>query len=257
MLLLLPPSETKRDGGDAARRLVLPELGFAALLRPRRTAIAALRSLARNRGAMSAALGLGPQLAFEVERNRTLGSSPTLPALERYTGVLYDALDVATLPAAALSMAAETVVIHSALFGLLPAGDHIPAYRLSHDSKLPDVRLRGLWAQPIARELDAIEGLVIDMRSEGYVNLGPLAPAPNRVFLRVVTETSGGTRRALTHFNKKAKGAFVRAVLTSGIRHPDLASLMEWSAHAGIRLEQDTPGEVQLIVDESRATVRA
>lgn len=250
MLLILPPSETKRDGGDEARTLDLASLGFPGLARPRRTALAALRRLARNRTTMSSALGLGPQLAAEVERNRSLGSSPTMPALSRYTGVLFDALDVETLDEAARALASTTVVLHSALFGLLRADDCIPAYRLSHDSKLPDVRLKPLWSGPVARELDAIEGLVVDMRSEAYAALGPLPPGPDRVFLRVVTVAGDGTRRALNHFNKRGKGEFARAVLESGIRHPDVGSLLEWAASTGIRLESGRPGELMLVVDE-------
>ena len=250
MLLILPPSETKRDGGDEARTLDLAALGFPSLARPRRTALAALRRLARNRSTMSSALGLGPQLAFEVERNRSLGSSPTMPALSRYTGVLFDAFDVASLNEAARALASTTVVLHSALFGLLRANDYIPAYRLSHNSKLPEVSLKPLWSGPIARELDAIEGLVVDMRSEGYAALGPLPPGPDRVFLRVFTDAGDGSKRALNHFNKRGKGKFARAVLESGIQHPDVESLLGWAASTGIRLESGRAGELMLVVGE-------
>ena len=250
MLLILPPSETKRDGGDEARTLDLASLGFPSLARPRRTALAALRRLARNRSTMSSALGLGPQLASEVERNRSLGSSPTMPALSRYTGVLFDAFDVASLNEAARALASTTVVLHSALFGLLRADDRIPAYRLSHNSKLPEVNLKPLWSGPVARELDAIEGLVVDMRSEAYAALGPLPPGPDRVFLRVVTDAGDGTRRALNHFNKRGKGEFARAVLESGIQYPDVESLLSWAASTGIRLESGRAGELMLVVNE-------
>lgn len=254
MLLILPPSETKRDGGDPQRPLELGALGFPGLSRPRRTAIAALRRLARNRETMSAALGLGPQLAFEIERNRSIGTSPTLPALHRYTGVLYDAFDAPRLSVKGVTSAATSVIIHSALFGLLRSVDPIPAYRLSHDSRFPDLRLKALWSNAISRELDAVDGLVVDMRSEAYVNLGPLPRASNRVFLRVVTDGADGTRRAMNHFNKKGKGDLARSVVESGIQHPDVDSLIDWAVTAGIRLERGAPGELVLIVDEIVAT---
>ena len=60
-----------------------------------------------------------------------------MPAIDRYTGVLFDALDAPSLDADAREFARETVVVHSALFGLVGALDEIPAYRLSHDSRLP------------------------------------------------------------------------------------------------------------------------
>ena len=90
------------------------------------------------------ALKLEPRQAAEVERNRRLRDAPTMPAIDRYTGVLFDALDASTLSTEARAFAATTVVVHSALFGLVGALDPIPAYRLSHDSRVPGVRLRAL-----------------------------------------------------------------------------------------------------------------
>lgn len=248
MLLLLPPSETKRDGGDADAPLDLARLSHPGLSAPRRAALAATRSLSRNRAAAAAALKLGTSQQFEVTRNRALRSSPTLPALERYTGVLYDALDVATLSAAGRLFAADHVLIHSALFGLLGSDDPIPAYRLSHDSRLPALPLRKLWRERISEVLAAADGVILDLRSEAYVELGPAPAGLQTAFVRVVSDSADGPRRALNHFNKKGKGEFVRALCEAGIVHPGLDSVLEWSAGVGIRLERGAEGELDLIV---------
>ena len=250
MLLLLPPSETKRDGGDETRVLDLGALSFPELTPQRRAVIAATRRLARNLSTMASALKLGPSQQFELIRNRTLGRSPVMAALERYTGVLYDALDVATVGAQARAFASATVVIHSALFGLLGADDPIPAYRLSHDSRMPGLSLKKTWRGPISRSLAARDGLVLDLRSEGYVELGP---APGAWFLRVVAQGADGQRRALNHFNKKGKGEFVRAVLVAGIDHPDVESLLEWAGRSGIALSRGAEHELELLVPEIAA----
>jgi len=60
-----------------------------------------------------------------VVRNAQLLTSPTLPALERYTGVLYDALDVGTLTRAQRRRADARLAVGSALFGLLRLGSLI------------------------------------------------------------------------------------------------------------------------------------
>ena len=179
MLILLPPSETKRDGGAEGSALDLALLGHPELARPRKAVLASTRRLSRNRATMSAALGLGPQQAFEVDRNRQLSTSPTMPALLRYTGVLYDALDAASLEGPALAFAAEHVVVHSALFGLVGADDPIPAYRLSHNSRLPDLALRSTWRDAVSSVLARHDGLIIDLRSEAYVQprADPARPA--------------------------------------------------------------------------------
>lgn len=137
MLLILPPSETKREGGEAESRLDLAALSFPQLTATRRATLAGLREVSRSVAASIAALGLGPTQREEVDRNRAVTRSPVMAALDRYTGVLYDALDAATLDAPGRAWADDHVLVHSALFGLVRGGDRIPAYRLSHDSRLP------------------------------------------------------------------------------------------------------------------------
>ena len=136
VLVILPPSETKSDGGSGAP-LDLASLSFAELT-PVRTKIAdAIVELASDLDASMKALGLGRTQIAEVDRNADLWLSPTRPAIERYTGVLYDALDHGSLTRAGKAKAADRLAIGSALFGVVRASDAIPAYRLSGGSKLP------------------------------------------------------------------------------------------------------------------------
>jgi len=242
VLLLLPPSETKRDGGSGAP-LELPALSFGELTGARRTALAALAKLSRSIRSSSDALGLGPTQRFEIDRNRAVRSSPTMPAIERYTGVLYEPL--AELTDAERAFAAGHVAIASALFGLVGSADPIPAYRLSHDSRLPELSLRRHWRAPVSAAVAAHDGLVLDLRSESYAALGP---APDATYLRVVSEGEGGRRVALSHFNKHAKGQFTRAVIAAGIVHDDVDSLLGWAHGHGLRLEPGRPGELDLVV---------
>jgi cytoplasmic iron level regulating protein YaaA (DUF328/UPF0246 family) len=248
VLVLLPPSETKRDGGDADRVLDLDALGFPDLTGQRKAAIAALRRLSRTKGAAMAALKLGPTLGGEVQRNRDLLVSPVMAALDRFDGVLYDALDAPALSPEARAFAGEHVVIASALFGVVGALDPVPAYRLSPDSRLPGLPLVKHWAAPVGAALRdrAREELVLDLRSEAYAALGP---APDGSwFVRVVAEDGAGRRRALNHFNKHGKGEFVRRMLDARVDHPGLESLLVWAAMSGIRLERGAPGELDLVV---------
>jgi len=239
MLVLLPPSETKRDGGVEATPLDLDALAFPSLTAHRRATIAALTRLSRTVGESSRALHLGPTQRFEIDRNRALKTAPTMPAIERYTGVLFDALDAATLAPAARTWLGGTVVIHSALFGLLGADDPIPAYRLSHGTKLPGLALAQHWRAPVSAAIAAHRGLVLDLRSEAYEAMGP---APGSHYLRVVTHADDGTKRALNHFNKKGKGELVRALAEDTVMVETLDELVAWSRGRGIRLERSAQG---------------
>lgn len=248
MLVLLPPSETKRDGGEPGTSLDLAALRHPELTPLRSAALGALTTLSRDATAAAAALGLGPTLLFEIVRNRVLHSSPVMPAIDRYTGVLYDGLDAAGLTVDERGWLMKHVAVNSALFGLIGAGDAIPAYRLSHDSRLPGLPLKKHWKAANAAILAAVPGLVLDLRSESYAALGPLPLHDNAHYLRVVTRTESGQKKALTHFNKKGKGAFVRRLAEAGLDHDDVDSLLAWAATSDIRLERGRPGELELSV---------
>lgn len=247
MLILLPPSETKREGGTDGTRLALRELGFPQLMAARRTVLASLEELSRDPAAAAKALKLGPTQAHEAQRNRRIRRSPVMPALDRYDGVLYDALDAATLPAGARAFAHAHLAIASALFGLTRALDPIPAYRLSADSRLPGTAMRKLWSPAVSAVVAAEPGLVLDLRSEAYAALGPAPDRPDSVFVRVVSE-QGGRKRALNHFNKAGKGRLTRALLLAGVDLPDVDALLAWAEADDFRLEPGAPGELDLVV---------
>ncbi len=246
MLLILPPSETKRDGGRDNSALNLGSLGFAVLSPQRRTALARLAELSRSVAGSMVALGLGRTQRAEIDRNRAVRSSPVTAALDRYTGVLYDGIDAASLSPASREFANRHVIVHSALFGLLRSDDPIPAYRLSHDSRLPGVSLRTLWRAPVSAALATESKLILDLRSDSYAALGPAPDSSWRI--RVVSEDGFGRRVALSHFNKAGKGVFVRAALDARVDHVTVESLLEWAAAADIRLERGGPGELDLVI---------
>lgn len=245
MRVLLPPSETKRDGGDA-RPVNLGALSFAELTTTRALLIEKVVALAGDEAACLSTLKLGPKLAFEVARNRSLLTGPTLAAIDRYTGVLFDALSASTLSSPARSELLASVFIQSALWGPIAAGDAIPAYRLSHNSTLPALTrsLTATWVDA-CRDLSGFwHGFVLDARSEGYADLMPIPATANGYFLRVATRDSAGATRALNHFNKKAKGQFVRALAESGLltRIASVGELCEWGAAHGWLLEAGAAG---------------
>ncbi len=117
--------------------------------------------------------------------------------------------------------------------------DAIPAYRLSHDSRLPGLSLRRHWREAVTAALAAEGGLILDLRSDSYIALGP---APSAVAIRVVSEDARGRRVALSHFNKAGKGRFARAVVEAGVVHSTVDSLLEWASSSGIRLDSTEAG---------------
>src|SRR5690606_8286537 len=141
----------------------------------------------------------------------------------------------------------EHVLIHSAPFGPVGALDGIPAYRLAAGTALPGISpLRRHWAEATTRAL-AEHDLLLDLRSEAYVALGPVPDSVRSAYVRVVTSTG----RALNHFNKKAKGELVRALATTRPRSRTPEGLLAWADRSGIRLHAtQEPGIWDLVVDD-------
>jgi cytoplasmic iron level regulating protein YaaA (DUF328/UPF0246 family) len=236
VLVLLPPSETKRPGGDGAP-LDLADLSAPELTGVRTQLVEALVELAADPPAARAALGISEQQDDELARNAALCTAPTLPALDRYTGVLYDALSVGTLTAARRARADARVAVGSALFGLLRATDRVPAYRLSAGSVLPGLPgLRALWRPVLAPVLAAVDDLVVDLRSGAYA---ALAPAPGALTVRVETESADGGRSVVSHFSKAHKGRLARLLATTTAEPPDTRRLVALLRRNGWRVEAD------------------
>lgn len=247
VLVLLPPSETKRDGGDGPP-LRLDALTFPQLDGTRKVLADELVELAADVPASRAALGLSPRQDDEVARNAALWSSPTMPALHRYTGVLYDALDVTTLRGAAAARARARLAVGSALFGLVRADDPIPAYRLSAGSTLPaGGTLAARWRPVLDPVLAAVaaDELVVDLRSGSYAALGKV---PGAVDVTVLAEKPDGSRSVVSHFNKAHKGALARVLAGTRAEPADAAGVATIARRAGMRVERPTSSSLAVIV---------
>jgi uncharacterized protein len=245
VLLLLPPSAGKR-APLRGRALDLAALSSPALAEPRTEVLDSLVALcAGSPDKAAAALGLGPTQADEVARNARLRSAPTARADEVYRGVLYEALDLPGLDAAARRRAATRVAVTSALFGLLRPTDRVPAYRLSGAVSLPGIGgVAAHWCRHLGPAVDeaANGGLVVDLRSSTYAGFWrpPRAAAPRTCTVRVLHEV-GGRRTVVSHANKATKGRLVRDLLTSGASPRRPAALAEALRDLGWYVE---PGPV-------------
>lgn len=252
MLILLPPSESKASP-RRGRPLDLASLSYPELTATRERLLEALTSLCTAQPALAQhVLGLSPGQAGDVQRNAELLAAPTAPAGRLYTGVLYDALGLATLSPAAKRRATTRVTIASALFGLVRLGDRIPSYRLGGTTALPGVgTLASTWRDPLRAVVtaEAARGLIVDLRSGTYAAFWrpPAASGLNVVSVRVLQET-GGVRSVVSHFNKATKGRLVADLLEDGANPATPRALASVLSRIGWRVEQQTGGAPALDV---------
>jgi cytoplasmic iron level regulating protein YaaA (DUF328/UPF0246 family) len=242
MLILLPPSEGKADAPKRGRPLDLGSLTAPALNAAREVVIDELGRLGPD---ALRVLGLSEGLAGEAERNVRLREAPAQAAGKVYTGVLYDALALGSLDAAAKRRAGRQLLIFSGLWGVVGVGDRIPTYRCSIGVRLPGAgALTAHWKRALAGPLDELAGggLVLDLRSSAYA----AAWAPrNAVTVRVL---HGG--KVVSHFNKATKGRIVRSLLAAGATPRSVAKLREALRGLGYRVEDAGSGQLDVHVEQ-------
>jgi cytoplasmic iron level regulating protein YaaA (DUF328/UPF0246 family) len=231
VLIVLPPSEGKAPQGDGPP---LGELSFPALARPRTRVLNALIKASKRRDALDV-LGLSPGLAGEPVRNQALKTAATLPASELYTGVLYDNLGLGTLEEEAARRAEESVLIFSGLWGVLRITDRVPPYRLAMGVSLPPLGgLAAFWRPLLARQLDPLPGLVVDLRSAPYA--AAWQPGDRSVAVRVFKDG-----KVVSHMAKATRGEVARALLLSGAEPGSPAELAKLLDSLGYTVELAAP----------------
>ncbi len=247
MLLLLPPSEIKTPGGTGPALGKGLEISLPGLAVARSNLVIALRTAARTGpGALAAGLKLPAGLAAAaLAADRSVVTAPTMAALDRYAGVLYAALDVPSLTAAARRRAVTEVVVFSGLWGVVRGDDPVPDYRVPASGSVPGLGgVTAHWRRPLAEVLPGLVGdePVLDLRSTDYLGMWrPAEGLRDQVLrVRVLAEKGTGTRRTVgpVSFHAKAvKGQVVRHLVAGRRRHSDpMAALDDAAAALGLRL---------------------
>ena len=244
MLILLPPSEGK-TAPETGPPVDLEALAYAGeLTESRRKLLGALAALAELPLARAVSLlAVSKGQAGEVAVDAELGSAPTAPAAEVYTGVLYGRLRLPELR----KRARGRVLIASALWGVLRPADRVPYYRFSAKAKLDGIGpLAAFWRPGLAAALPDEEGtLVVDMRSGAYA----AAWKPKRATLVAVRAFSEvkGERKPVSHMAKAVRGEVARALLEATRAPEDPEGAATIAEGAGFAVEL-TPGYLDVIV---------
>ncbi|MEU1473324.1 peroxide stress protein YaaA [Streptomyces sp. NPDC005761] len=249
MLVLLPPSEGKAASGRGAP--LKPEsLSLPGLAGARAAVLDGLVELcAADEEKARVVLGLSEGLRGEIAKNVELRTAGARPAGELYTGVLYDALDLASLDTAARRRAGKSLLVFSGLWGAVRVGDRIPPYRCSMGVKLPGLGALGaFWRAPMAEVMPeaAGDGLVLDLRSSAYTAAwkpkGAVAERTASVRVLHSQLVDGVEKRSVvSHFNKATKGRMVRDLLRAGARPKDPAELVTALRDLGYVVEAEAP----------------
>lgn len=144
LYILLPPSEGKAEGG-ATNKPWRESSGACgkSLTTQRKALVDRLHAL---KGGDATLLGVkGKHLDRARVSNSCLHGSPSLPAFARYTGVVWDHLDIGTLTATQRDRALSSIIVISGLMGAVGANEPVPDYRLKMGARLAPFGLLSRW----------------------------------------------------------------------------------------------------------------
>ncbi len=219
MLILLPPSEGKTE--PRGKSAPLDDLSFANELGPLRARL--LKAMRMN-----------------------LEELPAGKAIGVYSGVLYEHLDWDSLPAAAKRRGNSSVLIASALWGMLRPTDRIPIYKLPIGEAVPRLGKAGpRWREPLAKALSPLDTprqLVVDCRSGGYASLWRPQHSQH-VQVRAFRQEPDGSRKPISHMAKASRGRLTRAALEAKQAPRDVEALGAAAESAGMAIEIGSAGK--------------
>lgn len=222
VLILLPPSAKMRTG-EGEHRFNLDSLIFPSQLGLRR------RELMERSG-------FGSSNAKYWAR----------PAIDLYSGVVYQFLEFRTLPESAQKRGDTEIFIFSDLFGVLRPSDLIPV----HPKKTQIFTKSSEWSDLLPKLLDPLEKkLIVDCRSSTYLGFWKPNPAIT-VSIRVFQEIEG-QRSVITHMSKKYRGELTRLLLQNQApKNPgELLAIAETSFKAELKkVDSSHPWQLDLLI---------
>jgi uncharacterized protein len=248
--ILVPSAEGKQPGGNP----LAPDMFdyrssntfnyFSELNPERRTLINALQAQLReaDEAALDKLFSLkGDALREATEADLDVYRSPLMAAIDRYgPGVMYGAMEFASLPTGAQRRLLENGVIFSGMFGLLRPDDLIPNYRLRMEASVEGLgRVARYWRPHLSPLLNGL------LRGKVVWNLLPAAHEEawedDRSYARMYRvkffREEGGERKAVTHGVKELRGNLVNYVVTELADGPD--AIEDWEAPGGYELDRD------------------
>ena len=146
-------------------------------------------------------------------QNQSIFKEKCVPAINRYTGVVYENIGWESLSKKAQSYLNNHIMIFSGLFGMLQPLTPIPNYKL----KMNVLSLQHHWS-PILSEALSKEKLIIDLLPQVHRKA---YKANKNVFKVDFSVIKKGKKTAAGHFGKSVKGQFIKFLAENNIQAID------------------------------------
>ena len=169
--------------------------------------------------------------AIDATRDLVAGRATTLPAWRRYSGVVWERLD----PASLTSLERRRLMVPSALYGVTGGEDPVADYRLTMSAALaPLGNLATFWRPRLVPVLGPrLRGrTVVDLLPREHEAALDVAALTGVTWISVRFVTADGSR-SVGHDAKAVKGVLAREVLIRGLEALEDFEWFGWRSRLG------------------------
>lgn len=195
MIFLIPPSEGKNMGWKEAKE----KLSFS-FIKPIDIASKATEKDLKC---------IWKRYEEGIELNKNIEKSETLPAIERYSGVMYSGIAYENMSQEAKKYFEEHFCILSGMFGILKPQDLICNYKLPIETK----GLYRFWWDTITQRLNERGvDIIIDLLPNSYKKMLNWKNLNAKVLQIEFLQNKEGKIKKMTHGVKKIKGEYIKNI---------------------------------------------
>lgn len=253
-IILLPPSEGKLKGGIESKifRVVQNQKKyneFISLRSDREYIYDQLRKAISevSEDELEKILELkGNKLQEAVEITLDLLNEETMPAIERYDGVMFKGINYLKFDDKCKERFNESVIFVDGFFGLLKTQDLIPEYKLKISSKFLDINITQFWKEKLAGYFNTLfrDKIVIDLLPEAHKKVVSIGEN-NEVFSIKFCEMKNGKLVNVGHESKQLKGEIVKYIISK--ERISKKDLEEFSHSLGYKYSKENSSKNEIV----------
>jgi cytoplasmic iron level regulating protein YaaA (DUF328/UPF0246 family) len=213
MKILLAPAEIKMKNGNE-KQICKENFSFPNIYDARIEVLTHYENLISNSSLEELSIWFGIKNLDDVSQySKSILNKPTMKAIQRYSGVAFEALEYNLLDKSTQEYINNNVLIFSNLFGVLKASDLIPDYKYKQGSKLPNFNIEKFYKDVLKEQLDDyLDEEVLDIRASYYDKY--YKPTANTITYKFLKNG-----KVVSHWAKYYRGKLLKCIAQNNIQN--------------------------------------
>ena len=154
------------------------------------------------------------KLQDAITNTKNLSEEPTMPAIERYQGVMFKAINYKALTNEQKDNFNSSIIFIDGLFGLLKPQDLIPEYKLKITSKIKTLNITNFWKEKLKTEFENIlkNKIAIDILPQTHKKIINLKSAKEIYSIKFCNIKNSTKLTNVGHNSKILKGELINYI---------------------------------------------